>query len=173
MKKTIRPEDIIAIVDTREQRPLDLSPLRQELGTLVTGDYSVKGLEGEVAIERKSLPDLIACVGRERERFDRECKRLLAYQTRAIVVEGTWKDLEFGAWRGKVTPATVQGSVLGWVAMGIPVLMAHDPLTAARQVSRLLYIAARRRWRELIPFYEAQSQAPSASSHIADTAPSL
>ena len=57
-RKTIEPRDIVAIIDTREQAPLDLSPLRTEKGTLTTGDYSIKGLESEIAIERKSLPDL-------------------------------------------------------------------------------------------------------------------
>ena len=68
----LHPEQVVAIVDTREQRPLNLAPLRTEAGTLVTGDYSVKGLVEVVAIERKSLPDLLACIGQERERFDRE-----------------------------------------------------------------------------------------------------
>ena len=48
-------ENLTAIVDLREQLPLDLSPLRTIRGTLATGDYSVQGLENIVAIERKSL----------------------------------------------------------------------------------------------------------------------
>jgi hypothetical protein len=35
-------------------------------------------LEHVVAIERKSLGDLIGCIGVERERFDRVVQRLLA-----------------------------------------------------------------------------------------------
>lgn len=143
---------ICALIDTREQTPLNLAPLRHRRETLATGDYSVAGLESIVAIERKSLPDLIACVGVERERFERECQRLLAYPTRAIVIEATWADLEAGNWRSKVTPAAAVGSVLGWIAMGIPVLMAGDHQTAGRCVSRMLFIAARRRWRELQEF---------------------
>ena len=38
----LQPADVTAIVDTREQLPLDLSPLRVERGTLATGDYSVR-----------------------------------------------------------------------------------------------------------------------------------
>ena len=71
-------EDILAIVDTREQRPLDLSPLQVVRGTLATGDYSVVGLESVVAVERKSLDDLLGCIGTDRARFDREVQRLLA-----------------------------------------------------------------------------------------------
>ena len=142
------PESITALADTREQCPLDLSPLRTETGTLATGDYSVKGLEHVVAIERKSLPDCLACVGVERERFDREVQRLLAYPVRALVVESTWPEVESGAWRSNVTPAAAIGSLLGWIAAGLPVVMAGDHQRAGRFVSRMLYIAARRRWRE-------------------------
>lgn len=48
-------------------------------GTLRTGDYSVSGLVDQVAVERKSEADYLACVGVERERFDAAVQRLLAY----------------------------------------------------------------------------------------------
>jgi DNA excision repair protein ERCC-4 len=144
----LRPDQVVAIVDTREQLPLDLAPLVVEAGTLSTGDYSVKGLVDVVAVERKSLSDLLGCIGTERERFDREVLRLLAYPTRAIVVEATWADLERGEWRSKVTPSAAVGSALGWIAAGVPIVMAGDHARAGRYVSRLLYTAARRRWRE-------------------------
>ena len=54
----LRPDQVVAIQDTREQLPLDLHPLRVEVGTLATGDYSVLGLEHVVAVERKGLSDL-------------------------------------------------------------------------------------------------------------------
>ncbi|MHC4399222.1 MAG: ERCC4 domain-containing protein [Planctomycetota bacterium] len=145
---TISPEQVIAVIDTREQVPLDLAPLQTESGMLTTGDYSIRGLEHVVAVERKSLPDLLSCVGVERARFDKEIKRLLAFPTRALVVEATWPDLERGEWRSKVTPQAAVGSALGWVAMGLPVIMAGDHERAGRYVARLLFLTARRRWRE-------------------------
>jgi ERCC4-type nuclease len=144
----LKPDQVTAVIDTREQRPLDLAPLRVEAGALTTGDYSVRGLETIIAVERKSLSDLLACIGQERERFDREVLRLLAYPCRAIVVEATWGDLEQGEWRSQVTPSAAVGSVLGWVAAGVPVIMAGDHARAGRYVGRLLFTAARRRWRE-------------------------
>ena len=85
----LSPEQIVAIIDTREQLPLDLSPLASIRGTLQTGDYSVRGLENVVAIERKSLDDLLACCGRERDRFEKEIQRLVAYPVRALVIEAS------------------------------------------------------------------------------------
>ena len=144
----IKPNQIIAIVDTREQQPLCLDPLQSELGTLPTGDYSVRGLEQVVAVERKSLDDLLACVGRERERFEREVQRLLAYPVRALVVESFWSNVEQGGWRSQVKPQAVVGSLLGWIARGLPVVMAGDHAKAGEFTSRLLFTAARRRYRE-------------------------
>ena len=116
--------------------------------SLPTGDYSLQGLETIVAIERKSKQDLIACVGRERKRFDREVQRLLAYPVRALVVESTWPEVEAGDWRGEVRPEAALGSLLGWAAAGLPVIMAGDRARAGKYTARLLYLAARRRWRE-------------------------
>ena len=144
----LRPERVTAVVDTREQQPLDLTPLRTITGTLATGDYSIAGLEHVVGIERKSLTDLLACVGQERERFDREVQRLLAYPVRALIVEASWQDIEQGEWRSEVRPQAALGSLLGWIASGLPIVMAGDHHRAGRYVSRLLFTAARRRWRE-------------------------
>jgi len=145
---TLHPEAVTAIIDTREQLPLDLSPLQSVTGTLTTGDYSVKGLEAVIAVERKSLSDLLGCIGQHRERFEREIQRLLAYPTRAIVVEATWANLERGEWQSRITPAAAIGSVLGWIAAGVPIIMCGDHARAGRYVGRLLFTAARRRWRE-------------------------
>jgi ERCC4-type nuclease len=144
----LKPEDVTVIIDTREQLPLRLDPLNAESGTLATGDYSVKGLEHVVAVERKSAEDMLACIGRERERFDREVQRLLAYPVRAIVVESGWQFFERGEWRGNVTPNAAIGSLLGWITAGVPILMAYDHERAGRFVSRILFTSARRRWRE-------------------------
>ncbi len=116
--------EVRSVIDRRDHRhsralPLDLDPLGTEVGTLETGDYSIKGLEHVVRIERKSLEDLLGCVGRDRERFDREVQRLNAYPVRVLVVESTWQDIESGLWqRSKVTPEAVIGSLLGWQASG-------------------------------------------------------
>lgn len=154
-RKELRPEDITAIVDPREQRPWALTPLKTEVATLYTGDYSVKGLENVIAIERKSLEDIIGCVGQNRERFEHCIKRMLAYPVRAVIVEATWADLEGGAWRSKISPASAVGSVLGWVARGIPFQFAGDASKASTMAARLMFIAARRRWEELGAFYDS------------------
>ena len=151
----ISPKQITAVIDTREQRPLDLAPLQTERAALATGDYALGGgLEHLAAIERKSLPDLLACVGRDRGRFDREVQRLLAYPVRALVVESSWAAIEMGQWRSKLKSSCVIGSLLGWQAKGLPVLMLDSHERCGRYVSRMLFTVARRRWREMQPFLQ-------------------
>lgn len=123
-------------------------------GTLATGDYSLLGLQHVVAIERKSLQDLIMCIGKERERFEKEIQRLLAYPVRAIVVESDWANLDLKQYRGEIYPNAVFGSVAGWCAQGVNVIMAGDHERAGRLISRMLYITAKRRWRECYGFIE-------------------
>jgi ERCC4-type nuclease len=148
------PKNVIAIVDSREQNALNLEPLTTITSTLPTGDYSVRGLEHVIAIERKSLDDLVGCVGRDRERFDREVQRLLAFPVRILVIESSWEAIEshepaFPQWRGKVTREAVLGSLMGWQAAGLSVHMAGDHERAGKHVARMLYTVARRRYAEL------------------------
>lgn len=148
----LEPGDITAVVDTRERTSLDLAPLKVVRSTLATGDYSVAGLETQVSVERKSLQDLVMCCGAERERFEREVQRLLAYPARLLVVEATWGAIELGGWRGKLQPSHVTGALLGWIGRGLPVITVADHVSAGRYVARFLFLAARRRWRELQSF---------------------
>ena len=151
-RKELEPEDVTAIADNREQLPYSLAPLKMEPGTLDTGDYTVKGLERFIAIERKSLSDFLGCIGQERERFQRECQRLLGYETRAIIVEASWQDLERGEWKNKLDPQHVMGSALGWIAAGIPIIFGGNRTSCEKIAARMLFIAARRKWRDLQAF---------------------
>ncbi len=150
----LRPEDVVAIQDTREQCAVCLSPLTTVIGTLATGDYSVRGLEHVVAIERKSADDMLCCIGRERGRFDREIQRLLAYPTRGIVIESTWTAFEAGNWRS-------------WITCGVPIVMAGDHDRAGRYIARILFTAARRRWREARALVAAVQQEAAESAEAA------
>ena len=79
---------MLIVVDSREQCPFPFAHERYgaktKQGALTVGDYSLAGLEDKVAVERKSLPDLVACLGRERERFERELMRGAALDAKAF-----------------------------------------------------------------------------------------
>lgn len=85
------PDDFILVVDTREQAPFFTRKLPKGLvmvrDTLPVGDYSIRGFETGISIERKSVRDLVNCLGRDHERFKNEMIRLAGYQFGAVVVE--------------------------------------------------------------------------------------
>lgn len=154
IKKTLEPSDITCVIDTREQTPLDLAPLKIIHGTLDTADYSLVGLTHHVAVERKSLQDLMMCVGRERERFDREVQRLLAYPVKALVIEAHISQVELKQYRGQIHPNAALGSVMGWMARGLPIIWAGDHQLAGRLTAKFLYITAKRIWHSHYSFLE-------------------
>ena len=134
----------IVVVDRREQCPWKFSNLPSEPGTLDTGDYSIKSLEHLVSIERKSLDDLLSCVGIHRDRFQRELQRLKSYRFRALIIEASHADLEAGEWRSQVKPSAVLGSLASWQAQfGLPIWLAGTHEAGAEYCERYLFQCAR------------------------------
>ena len=123
------------VIDNREQTPLDFKPYdcTVERGSLSTGDYSLAGLQDIVAIERKSLPDLVACLmGEQRERFERELARGRGLECFAIIVEAAMQDVRNHAYRSKMKPHAVLQSVLAFqVRYRVPFVWAGSPEGAA------------------------------------------
>lgn len=137
------------IMDSREQLAWEFPNLPSERAGLDTGDYSVKGLEYLICLERKSLDDLLGCVGRERERFERELARMRGYRFRLVIVEASAADLAAGGWRSKVHPNAVTGSLIAWgIDYGLMVWPAGDRDAACEYAERWLYRAALRVARE-------------------------
>lgn len=118
------------LIDSREQLPFTFSgksfeDVTTERVTLATGDYSLAGLTDRVAVERKSLPDLVACLSRERGRFERQLERGRQLEAFAVVVEAGWEDLAHGRYKSKLNPHAACQSVLSFSArLGIPFLFA-------------------------------------------------
>jgi ERCC4-type nuclease len=134
----IRREKIpkpVVLVDTREKDPL---PLRanhpnwigsERRETLKTGDYSIEGMEGLLALERKSLADLVACTVTYRQRFLASCARLSGFVWKAILVEATFEDVKGGIARFDIPSDVHPNSICGTLdaieaKFGIPVIYA-------------------------------------------------
>jgi len=140
---TNAPKPVI-IIDSREQTPFTFTNLPTRVDVLDAGDYSISGLTHLIAGERKTLSDLLACIGRERDRFKRELQRLAAYRYRLLIVETDAAALEAGDWIGKLQPAHVLGALASWTAFyGLPVWLGGSHEASARFVERWLYQAAR------------------------------
>lgn len=147
------------IVDSREQAPIPFRGARYEgvaveVGTLPTGDYSLAGLTDRVAVERKELADLVACLGRERERFEREMQRAAALDAFAVVVEASWAELASGQYRSRLNPHAACQSVLAFAGRyRVPFLFAGSRAAAEYMTWGFLrqYLeGARRRWASIV-----------------------
>lgn len=105
----------VIVVDTREQTPYLDWPTPWVRATLPSGDYSVRGFETRIAIERKRPTELFSCFGAQRDRFRREYERLSSYEYAAVVIEGTLEDC---ATRpdphSQVNPHVIINSLISW-----------------------------------------------------------
>ncbi|MEE4210807.1 MAG: ERCC4 domain-containing protein [Parvularcula sp.] len=135
----------VVIVDTREQKPLRFSRLASQPGTLQTGDYSFAGGEEHLAIERKSVADLVGCcMGDSRDRFFRELHRLRGFAFRRLLVIGTRKEIETGQYRSAIKPRSVLATLAAIEArFDVPVVFQPDPEAAAWQVEEWVWWYAR------------------------------
>lgn len=123
----------VVIVDTREQSPYQFRTFKAdskykthtgipkdlyipvEIATLKTADYSIKGFESEIAIERKSLTDLFGTLGKGRERFIRELHRLSEFKVAHVVIEADWRTVLYSPPpQTKLNPKSIFRSINAW-----------------------------------------------------------
>lgn len=138
----VRP---VVVIDTREQTPLRFTRLQSTAGTLTSGDYSFAGGEESFAIERKTIPDLVACcVGENRERFFRELHRLRGYRFKRLVIIGTIGEVEAGEYRSRIAPRAVLATVQALEArFDVPVVWCDTPEAAALRIESWAFWFAR------------------------------
>ena len=105
------------IVDSREQWPWLFEAYPGVVvirGALRSGDYSIQGFEDRVALERKTLPDLVSSLSAGRGRFEREMERLSALEFAAVLVEGSAEDIVNHKYRSAMSPASVLQTIYAW-----------------------------------------------------------
>jgi ERCC4-type nuclease len=134
----------IVIVDTRERQPLPLMERHanwiagERRTALGTGDYSIEGMEHLLALERKSLADVVNCTVVHRRRFLAACHRLAEFTWKAILVEATFEDIKSGFPQlerdSGVHPNAVTGTLDAIEAkFGIPVIYTSTNRTLATE----------------------------------------
>lgn len=131
------------LIDTREQQPYSFET-PSEIATLPTGDYSLAGAECFIAIERKSVDDLIGCLTSGRERFERELYRSRALDYFALVIEASLSDLSNGRYRSEMNPkAAIQSLLTFSIRYGLPIFFVENRRYGAGVTESLLLKYAR------------------------------
>lgn len=112
------PNAPLAIVmDTREQAPYDFERfpgVEIVRAGLPTGDYSLPGHERHVAVERKSLDDLVGCLTVGRDRFERELARGRDLECFAVVIEASMEDVARHRYTSRMDPHAALQSILAF-----------------------------------------------------------
>jgi len=130
------------VVDSREQIPYDFRAYDVEttVAALPVGDYSLQGFNERIAVERKSLNDLVGCLmGTERDRFKRELARGRALERFVVVIESDLRDLLDGRYRSKMNPKAAFESVVAfYIRFGTSFLWAGDRQGAERMTFSVL-----------------------------------
>ena len=122
----------------QRKRPLDVSV---EWAHLKTGDYSIRGYDTRVAVERKSLEDLYNTLGQNRDRFEREHERLAEFETKLVVIEAEWSTIlrrppDFS----RLNPKTIIRTCLSWqTKYGVPWIALPGRRAGELACFRILY----------------------------------
>ena len=143
---TVKVPKPVVVVDTREQEGFayDFGRFPKwfagvERAKLRAGDYSVKGMEHCLAIERKSLADLVNSVIGDRTRFLAQCKGLASLERKAIVIEASLAQVKSFYPESQAHPNAVVGTLIAlqerW---GIQVIWCDTPELAEETVAHIL-----------------------------------
>lgn len=149
---TTRPTKLPILIDTREQAPFTFPclPVSIQKTALAAGDYSLVGFATRIAIERKSLDDLIGCLAADRERFERELARLRGYDVAMVVVEAPLLALRQHRYRSRMEPEAAEQSINAFQPRyGVQFHFRADRDDAEKFVYDTLRHYARDRWQEL------------------------
>ena len=142
------PKWLRPVIDTREQSPWEFPNLGEPIvKTVNVADYTYLFGEHLFRVERKSGPDYLSSLFTER--FDKEMQLIKAFPTHALIIEGSWEWLESGVYRINASAKSVTGKTLGYIESGVNVILAGTRERAQTICERLMYMSARRRWREL------------------------
>ena len=133
------------LIDSREPTPHPWAPffsadVRLERAGMETGDLCLSALPDGARCERKQISDLYGCLGRERERFQRELARSRFDGPFVVVIEGSIADLLCEARRrgGGMSDNAIIGTLAAWQRRYCPFFFAGSVRVAAEFAERFL-----------------------------------
>ena len=88
--------EMVIVIDSREQTPFFKKPPKGLLitrDTLAQGDYSIRGYEHGVCVERKNPDDFLSSITSDSTRFKKRLSEMDSYQLAIIVVEKPLRDI--------------------------------------------------------------------------------
>lgn len=140
MNQNNSDSSIVYLIDSREKLPLSIPNSKKTY--LEYGDYSIKGLENIVSVERKSIQDWVSSItGQNRKNFEnrieRAIKKLKFY---AIVIDGSYSELgDSKNWFGDTKASSVKGTATKWIVKySIPIIFSDSRENSSEIIQSLL-----------------------------------
>ncbi len=134
-------EPIPVLIDTAEQLPwtFDAGLFTTERADLMTGDYSIPGLEDILTIERKSLGDAVSTTIHDWRRFRKQLYRMAGMDCAIVVIEGSVEDILLHKYESDADPLSVLGKLISiTIDHAIPVVFAGSRECAMEFAARYL-----------------------------------
>ena len=133
------------IVDTREQNPLSFRRFSGwfasvESHALKLGDYSIAGMEGSCAVERKDLSDLVSSFSENRSVFIARLRRMSELPHSLLVVTAPLSQIKSAYPYGRVNPNQITQSLIATLAgLRLPFLCTETHELGEEIVASYLY----------------------------------
>lgn len=109
------PTDFIVVIDTREKLPLFGSlDLKVEHKKLNNGDYSLKGFEDKIFVERKQVSDLVAYIGKDHKKTEGKLSRLQGYEWKALTIETSEEEVLSQKFFSNLSVESIRQSLALW-----------------------------------------------------------
>lgn len=141
-------DNLILLQDSREQTPF-LFPkgIQVEISALSTGDYSIKGMESLICVERKSHQDMYSSLSSGRDRFRKEVLRMAELERACFVVTCTMEEFlrppsyvkGFTLIESRFNPKSAINSLISWhVKYGVPTIFSGTHISGMTFTMRFL-----------------------------------
>ena len=129
------------VIANNEQKKLVFKNCPSIMGTLSTGDYSIKDFENDFSVEtKKDLGDLMGSITHGRAQLEREFVRMRGFEFRRWMIIGSIAQIEAHDYRSQTTPQSALGSIHALeVRYSIPVVWVDDYEEAARKIEIWAY----------------------------------
>lgn len=134
----------VLLIDSREQLPYSFSRFSDQFSEirkhrLLCGDYSILGWETKIAMERKSLSDLVSTIIHNRDRFKAELYKLAQYEHAAIVIEASLAQVSSPYSFSEANPKSVVGSLQAFSLLyNVHVVFADNRVLAEAWIANAL-----------------------------------
>ena len=141
----LRSPRAVVLVDTREQTPFDFSRFsgwfaRVEKKALKVGDYTIAGLEGICAVERKDLADLVHSFTVDRAAFINRLRFMSSLPHRLLVISAALSQVKSPYAHSNINPNRILQSLIAVLAgLNIPFLCTETHELGEEVVASYLY----------------------------------